>query len=215
MWSIYKHTFPNGKCYIGLTKQLPEVRFKNGYGYEDCPLMWNAIQKYGWESVVTTWLYTQIPTLTEACALERDAIMQHHSNERDFGYNLANGGQGGSTNKYDYALIYQYWNEGNNISEIAIIVGCSRTTVRRVLDEYKVPSFERRSRQNKKGGKPNYKYDHQAILQEWLDGKTVKQICEVCGCSAAVAQSTFNRWVGSSNLPTRTIRNLIDFLKKL
>lgn len=183
MWSIYKHTFPNGKCYIGLTKQDPKTRFKNGYGYETCPLMWNAIQKYGWDSIETTWLYTEINDLNKACYLEKEAIEQYHSNEREFGYNLANGGQGGATNKYDHGLIYQCWLEGHNIVEITRIIGCSNVTVRRVLDEYNVPSFERRSRQNKIEGKPNNKYNHEVILQQWLDGKTVKEICDEHGCN--------------------------------
>lgn len=183
MWSIYKHTFPNGKCYIGLTKQDPAIRFKNGYGYETCPLMWNAIQKYGWESIETTWLHTNIDDLAVAAYLEREAIKQYHSNEREFGYNLANGGQGGATNKYDHGRIYQYWLEGNNIVEIVALVGCSNTTVRRVLDEYNVPSFERRSRQNRIGGRPNNKYNHEIILQQWLSGKSVKEICEEHGCN--------------------------------
>ena len=172
MWNIYKHTFPNGKVYIGLTKQEPEKRFKNGYGYENCPLMFNAIQKYGWNNVVTTWLYRDIDNIQEASFLESQSIKQYRSNEREYGYNLANGGQGGATNKYDHTQIYQYWVEGNNIVEIASLIGCSSTTVRRVLDEYNVPSFERMSRQNKKNGKPKNKYNHEVILQDWLSGKS-------------------------------------------
>lgn len=30
-WTIYKHTFPNGKCYIGKTSQLPEDRWGKGW----------------------------------------------------------------------------------------------------------------------------------------------------------------------------------------
>lgn len=178
MWNIYKHTFPNGKCYIGLTKQEPELRFKNGYGYETCPLMWNAIQKYGWNNIKTSWLYTNITDIHEAALLERQAIQLYKSNEREYGYNIANGGQGGATNKYDHALIYQYWLEGNNITEIVSIIGCSNVTVRRVLDEYNVPSTERRSRQNKIKGQPNNKFDHKIILQDWLSGMSTVEICK-------------------------------------
>ena len=192
MWSIYKHTFPNGKVYIGLTKQEPEKRFKNGYGYETCPLMWNAIQKYGWNNIETTWLHTNITDLNKAAYLEREAIQTYHSNEREYGYNLANGGQGGATNKYDHNLIYQYWLEGNNIVEITALVGCSNVTVRRVLDEHNVPSSERMSRQNKKGGKPNNKYDHTVILQDWLGGMSTVQICEKYGCSRGTVRIILN-----------------------
>lgn len=31
MWKIYKHTFPNGKVYIGQTKQSLPKRFGNNY----------------------------------------------------------------------------------------------------------------------------------------------------------------------------------------
>ena len=197
MWNIYKHTFPNGKCYIGLTKQEPELRFKNGYGYETCPLMWNAIQKYGWNNITTSWLYTNITDIHEAALLERQAIQLYKSNEREYGYNIANGGQGGATNKYDHALIYQYWLEGNNITEIVAIIGCSNVTVRRVLDEYNVPSTERRSRQNKIKGQPNNKFDHKIILQDWLSGMSTVEVCKKHQCSRGTVQIVLN----NANIP--------------
>lgn len=197
MWSIYKHTFPNGKCYIGLTKQEPELRFKNGYGYETCPLMWNAIQKYGWNNIKTSWLHTNITDIHEAALLERQAIQLYKSNEREYGYNIANGGQGGATNKYDHALIYQYWLEGNNITEIVSIIGCSNVTVRRVLDEYKVPSTERRSRQNKIKGQPNNKFNHEVILQDWLSGMSTVEVCKKHQCSRGTVQIVLN----NANIP--------------
>ena len=30
---VYKHTSPNGKVYIGITKQNPKQRWGNGSGY--------------------------------------------------------------------------------------------------------------------------------------------------------------------------------------
>lgn len=35
MYSVYKHTCPNNKVYIGITSRKPEKRWKNGYGYID------------------------------------------------------------------------------------------------------------------------------------------------------------------------------------
>lgn len=192
MWNIYKHTFPNGKVYIGLTKQQPELRFKNGYGYEGCPLMFNAIKKYGWDNVITTWLYRDIDNIQEASFLERQSIKQYHSNEREYGYNISNGGQGGATNKYNHEQIYQYWLEGNNIVEITSLIGCSNATVRRVLDEYHVPSFERMSRQNKKNGKSNNKYNHEIILQDWISGESTASLCKKYGCSRGTIQIILN-----------------------
>lgn len=50
---VYMHTFPNGKRYIGISRNVSR-RFRNGKGYEHQPIMWNAIQKYGWQNVITT-----------------------------------------------------------------------------------------------------------------------------------------------------------------
>lgn len=30
---VYKHLFPNGKCYIGITSMSPNKRWNNGHGY--------------------------------------------------------------------------------------------------------------------------------------------------------------------------------------
>lgn len=193
MWSIYKHIFPNGKIYIGLTKQEPEQRFKNGYGYESCPLMFNAIQKYGWHSIITEWLEINLPSLQEACELEKHYISLYKSSDREYGYNLANGGQGGSTNKYNHEEIYHYWCENYNITEISIKVGCSSQTVRRVLDKYRVPSEERIRRQNLKEGKKVYKYDYDEIVALWLTGLSTVQVCDKIGCSRGTVQLALNK----------------------
>lgn len=51
MSCVYKHTFPNGAVYIGKTNMTPEDRWLNGWGYKNCPLMFNAILKFGWDNV--------------------------------------------------------------------------------------------------------------------------------------------------------------------
>lgn len=48
---VYKHIFPNGKSYIGITKQDPLKRWQKGEGYKTQPKIYNAIKKYGWENV--------------------------------------------------------------------------------------------------------------------------------------------------------------------
>ena len=48
MYSVYIHTFPNDKKYIGITSWKPELRWgANGANYKN-PYMVNAIKKYGW-----------------------------------------------------------------------------------------------------------------------------------------------------------------------
>lgn len=199
MWSIYKHTFPNGKVYIGLTKQTPALRFKGGYGYEKCPLMWNAIQKYGWKNIKTEWLETEIATLQQAAQKERDYIKNFNSTNSQYGYNLAGGGQGGATNKYNHEEIINYWYEGLNTSDIKEITGASFATIRRVLDEYNIPSLERRKRQNKIKGKEQTTYDYDKIKEFYLKGTSCKDISLKLGCCTGTVRFALHKM----NIPLR------------
>ena len=52
-WTVYKHTFPDGKVYIGITGMKPEKRWSDGHGYlgrvdgqYNQPLIARAIVKY-------------------------------------------------------------------------------------------------------------------------------------------------------------------------
>ena len=92
-YSVYKHTFPNGKVYIGITRRKPERRWgKDGSGYKETqPIMVNAIKKYGWDNIKHEILYEGL-TQEEAEAIEIQLISQYQSNNIDFGYNVENGG---------------------------------------------------------------------------------------------------------------------------
>lgn len=90
-YSVYRHTVPNGKVYIGITCQNPEKRWKNGKGYHKRILFRNAIDKYGWDNIIHEVLYTNL-TKEEAEQKEIELIAEHKSNNREFGYNVSNGG---------------------------------------------------------------------------------------------------------------------------
>ena len=100
IYSLYKHTFPNNKVYIGITSQKPERRWRNGKSYlfknkngvYQQPLIAHAILKYGWENIKHEILLETV---------NKDFIEQqeryyitdvYHSNDINFGYNIANGG---------------------------------------------------------------------------------------------------------------------------
>lgn len=70
-WCVYEHLFPNGKRYVGITSKPPKTRWENGAGYakDGQPVMYNAIQKYGWDNIehnvlftVWAWLRKKNPT---------------------------------------------------------------------------------------------------------------------------------------------------------
>ncbi len=94
-WSIYKHTTPNGKVYVGLTSQNPIIRWNSGHGY-DHQLFGKAVRKYGWSSikheVVASGLSKQ-----QAIDMEVELILRCRSMEPAFGYNVMPGGECGGS----------------------------------------------------------------------------------------------------------------------
>ena len=90
---IYKHTFPNGKCYVGKTVRVLDQRVKEKFlGYKNQVILWSAIRKYGVESIKTEVLYeAPVECLN---TLEKLAICQYRSHETQNGYNCTWGGDG-------------------------------------------------------------------------------------------------------------------------
>lgn len=95
-YCVYKHTSPSGKVYIGITKQTPNCRWKNGLGYESSPHFWNAIQKYGWDNFSHEVLKERL-SKEDACAEERRLIAELNALDPAFGYNQKTGGELGSS----------------------------------------------------------------------------------------------------------------------
>ena len=85
------HIFPNGKRYIGITKQSLNGRWQNGNGYKCCSYMDHAIRKYGWENVQHFVLFNGL-SKEEAEQKEIELIAYYKSNNQKFGYNLESGG---------------------------------------------------------------------------------------------------------------------------
>lgn len=88
---VYKHTCPNGKVYIGITSLELSRRWQNGLGYRRQPYFYNAILKYGWDNIKHEVLYTDL-SKEEAEEKEIKLIAKYKSNNKKYGYNIANGG---------------------------------------------------------------------------------------------------------------------------
>lgn len=93
-YCVYVHIFPNEKRYVGQTKQKPEYRFNNGEGYNGCPYMYRAIQKYGWENVRHEILIDGI-SAEQANYYEKYYIALYQSDCKKYGYNMRTGGHTG------------------------------------------------------------------------------------------------------------------------
>lgn len=87
LYLVYKHTAPNGKVYIGITKNLPNVRWNEGTGYETQKKFYKAIQTFGWinfkHEIIAAGLSEK-----EAKELESKLIIEYKSNEDEYGYNV-------------------------------------------------------------------------------------------------------------------------------
>ena len=91
---VYCHTNKiNGKKYVGITSQKPEKRWGNGCNYSNNEYFYNSIKKHGWHNFMHEILYTDL-CKDVACCIERKLIAEWNTASREFGYNLALGGEG-------------------------------------------------------------------------------------------------------------------------
>lgn len=89
-YTVYMHTFPNGKKYIGITCLDVQKRWKDGNGYKK-QFVYNAIKKYGWNNIIHEILYVNF-SQTEAETMEKYLISVLKTNMREYGYNIEAGG---------------------------------------------------------------------------------------------------------------------------
>lgn len=93
-YTVYKHTSPSGKVYIGITCQRPETRWNGGNGYEHSPHFSAAITRYGWENFLHEILAEGL-TREDAEAMEVALIAEYDATNRAKGYNADKGGSTG------------------------------------------------------------------------------------------------------------------------
>lgn len=101
MYYVYIHTNKmNSKKYCGYTNNVSERWRNNGIGYkppknrENTRPFWNAIVKYGWDSF-THEIVLETDDKEEAKELEIYIIKELDLRNREKGYNVAEGGDGG------------------------------------------------------------------------------------------------------------------------
>ena len=93
IFTVYKHTSPSGKSYVGITSKPVSVRWgAGGCRYKDNKHFWNAICKYGWDNFTHEILATKL-SKEDACKMEETLIHDLNLMNPLFGYNNASGGQ--------------------------------------------------------------------------------------------------------------------------
>lgn len=92
IYTVYMHTcIVNEKKYIGITKQTLKKRWDSGHGYSNCRCFNFAIKKYGKNNFKHE-IILQNLTKQEAEMFEVEMIKYYKTQDRKYGYNLANGG---------------------------------------------------------------------------------------------------------------------------
>jgi len=91
---VYKHTFPNGKVYVGQTcSGKTEDRWQGGKGYQG-QFVFDAIVRYGWNNVRSEILEDDI-SADEINEREAFYIRKFHAADRAYGYNVSHGSKQG------------------------------------------------------------------------------------------------------------------------
>ena len=145
---VYLHTFPNGKKYIGQAIGKPERRWgKMGNGYITQQILWDAIQKYGWNNIQHEIIKANL-TQEEANNIEKEYI-QKLNTIVPHGYNIKFGGKDGVSNttnivvqKLNNTIVNIFF----NIEEASEKLNMHRSTMKRFCEsgeEISGYSFER------------------------------------------------------------------------
>lgn len=97
-YCVYIHKCINGKIYIGITNNTIRRWRNKGIEYkpkkENTRPFWNAIIKYGWENFEHLIIEENLNE-NEAKEKEKYYIKKYNSRDREIGYNVAEGGNGG------------------------------------------------------------------------------------------------------------------------
>ena len=92
-YTVYMHTSPSGKVYVGVTCVKPETRWRNGHGYFNNEHFKKAILRYGWKNFKHEILYEGL-SRDEAYQKEIELIQKYNSTDQEHGYNHHKGGNG-------------------------------------------------------------------------------------------------------------------------
>jgi hypothetical protein len=89
---VYVHTcIYNNKKYVGITSQVPEIRWLHGKGYRNIKFR-EDIDKYGWDNGFLHEIIYENLTEREACNIEKEYIKRWNLQNPKFGYNVSEGG---------------------------------------------------------------------------------------------------------------------------
>ena len=89
-YKVYMYTFPDGKVYIGMTKN--SVQERRDCGYQHNASLKKAIKECGWRQMAVD-ILGEYETEREAFEAERIMIAKHQATDPMHGYNISPGGK--------------------------------------------------------------------------------------------------------------------------
>ena len=185
-YTVYCHTFPNGKRYIGITNQEPKRRWRDGKGYEG-QAVYNAILKYGWKNIKHDILFTGL-TKDEAEQKEIELIKAFETNSHKHGYNVENGGNTSRLSdetkdklrksKQEYYKTHKHWNTGKHRSDETRAKISEAHKGKKMSDEQKQKLSKRFCGKNNNMYGVKMTEDHKARLQKaCIEASSKRCIC--------------------------------------
>lgn len=128
MFTVYKHTCPNDKVYIGMTGNELEERWDNGFGYSRNRAFFHDIVKYGWDNIGHEVL-TIHDSKKEALREEAYQILLHNATDHKYGYNFAQRGITHTTPIAQYTKDGMHIGTYQSIKEAAIASGVNESSI--------------------------------------------------------------------------------------
>lgn len=175
MGLIYKiENLNDGKKYIGQTQTSLKNRIakhKEVVATSECHIH-RAIRKYGWESFSIEIVEDSIPNES---LNDREIYWIEYYDSFENGYNMNRGGRGRVVKE---AEVLELWNQGNTITDITNLLPTKKDTVRQILWEAGITTEEI---QHRKRIHDSPVIDLGFIRQLWEEGKTTREIRELCG----------------------------------
>lgn len=88
-YKIYKYTFPDGKIYIGVTKNT--VQYRKDCGYQHNKQLQQAIRNVGMSAIKVD-ILSEVEDRSAAYEEEKRMIALHNATDPDIGFNVSRGG---------------------------------------------------------------------------------------------------------------------------
>ena len=92
VYTVYVHVCPDGKRYVGMTRQDVYKRWHGGSGYKNQKEFYKAISEFGWENIEHQ-IVAENVDLKTAGEKEQELIKKYDTQNPEHGFNTKNGGQ--------------------------------------------------------------------------------------------------------------------------